>query len=134
MKKHIFDTSETTLTNGIKLITIKRDTQISSIHVGINIGALYEKEEKEERGIAHFIEHMLFKGTKNRNNETLNNELESLGGEYNAYTDYNCTVFSTTTLSEEVENSMKLLGDIVTNSIFPQEQMKKKKEELLLRK
>ena len=62
MKKHIFDTSETTLTNGIKLITIKRDTQISSIHVGINIGALYEKEE--ERGIAHFIEHMLFKGTK----------------------------------------------------------------------
>ena len=67
------------------------------------------------------------KELKNRNNETLNNELESLGGEYNAYTDYNCTVFSTTTLSEEVENSMKLLGDIVTNSIFPQEQMEKER-------
>ena len=125
MKEHIFDTSEITLVNGIKLITIKRDTQISSVHVGINIGALYEREE--ERGIAHFIEHMLFKGTKNRDNETLNNELENLGGEYNAYTDYNCTVFSSTTLSEEVENSIKLLADLVSNSIFPKEQIEKER-------
>lgn len=125
MKEHIFDTSEITLVNGIKLITIKRDTQISSVHVGVNIGALYEREE--ERGIAHFIEHMLFKGTKNRDNETLNNELENLGGEYNAYTDYNCTVFSSTTLSEEVENSIKLLADLVSNSIFPKEQIEKER-------
>lgn len=125
MKKHIFDTSEITLVNGIKLITIKRDTQISSVHVGINIGALYEREE--ERGIAHFIEHMLFKGTKNRDNEALNNELENLGGEYNAYTDYNCTVFSSTTLSEEVENSIKLLADLVSNSTFPREQIEKER-------
>ncbi len=125
MKEHIFDTSEITLVNGIKLITIKRDTQISSVHVGVNIGALYEREE--ERGIAHFIEHMLFKGTKNRDNETLNNELENLGGEYNAYTDYNCTVFSSTTLSEEMENSIKLLADLVSNSIFPKEQIEKER-------
>ena len=99
MKKFLFDTMETYLENGLRLITIKKETQIASLNIGVMVGAVCE--ENQERGISHFIEHMLFKGTVNRDNEKLNSDLENLGGEYNAYTDYMSTVFNTTTLNEE---------------------------------
>ncbi|NEU05406.1 pitrilysin family protein [Clostridium sp. ATCC 25772] len=121
----MFDTCDIILENGIRLITIKKETQLASVHVGFNIGALYEVNDK--KGIAHFVEHMLFKGTKNRDNEALNYELECLGGEYNAYTDYKCTVYSTTTLNEELNKSLDLLADLTTNSIFPRKQLEKER-------
>ncbi|HAK44263.1 MAG TPA: peptidase M16, partial [Clostridium sp.] len=91
MKKFLFDTMETYLENGLRLITIKKETQIASLNIGVKVGAVCES--KNERGISHFIEHMLFKGTVHRDNEKLNGDLENLGGEYNAYTDYMSTVF-----------------------------------------
>ncbi|MBU5225792.1 insulinase family protein [Clostridium senegalense] len=121
----MFDTCDIILENGIRLITIKKETQLASVHVGFNIGALYEMNDK--KGIAHFVEHMLFKGTKNRDNEVLNYELECLGGEYNAYTDYKCTVYSTTTLNEELNKSLDLLADLTINSIFPRKQLEKER-------
>jgi predicted Zn-dependent peptidase len=129
MSKEIFNTRQTELSNGIKLITIKKDSQIAAVHVGINIGSLFE--EKKEKGIAHFIEHMLFKGTTNRNNEKLNSDLENLGGEYNAYTDFNCTVYSTTILGEELENGVILLGDMLLNSTFPTDEIEKERGVIL---
>lgn len=129
MKKALFDTLETKLENGLTLVSIKKDTQIASLHVGIGIGGMYESTK--ERGISHFIEHMVFKGTKSRSNEKLNSDLESLGGEYNAYTDYTCTVFNTTTLNEELPNSVELLGDLVTNSIFPEDELEKERGVIL---
>lgn len=121
----MFQSKRHKLFNGIELISVKKDTQIFSIHIGIKVGSLYEKAS--ERGISHFIEHMLFKGTDKRDNEKLNNNLEALGGEYNAYTDHNCTVFSVTALSEEFENSIELLSDMIKNSIFTEEEMKKER-------
>lgn len=129
MSKEIFNTRQTELSNGIKLISIKKDSQIAAVHVGINIGSLFE--EKKEKGIAHFIEHMLFKGTTNRNNEKLNSDLENLGGEYNAYTDFNCTVYSATILGEELENAVTLLGDMLLNSTFPIEEIEKERGVIL---
>jgi len=129
MGKEIFNTKQTLLSNGIKLITIKKDSQIAAVHVGVNIGSLFE--EKNEKGIAHFIEHMLFKGTHQRTNEKLNNDLENLGGEYNAYTDFNCTVYSATVLNEELENSLTLLGDMLLNSIFPINEIEKERGVIL---
>jgi predicted Zn-dependent peptidase len=129
MSKEVFNAKQTELSNGIKLITIKKDSQIAAVHVGINIGSLFE--ERKEKGIAHFIEHMLFKGTLNRNNEKLNNDLENLGGEYNAYTDFNCTVYSATILGEELENGVTLLGDMLLNSIFPVEEIEKERGVIL---
>ncbi|MGH4138949.1 M16 family metallopeptidase [Clostridium sp.] len=129
MNKEIFNTKQTELSSGIKLITIKKDSQISAVHVGINIGSLYE--EKNEKGIAHFIEHMLFKGTVSRTNEKLNSELENLGGEYNAYTDFNCTVYSSTILNEELENVVSLMGDMVLNSTFPKDEIEKERGVIL---
>ncbi len=129
MSKEIFNTKQTELSNGIKLITIKKDSQIAAVHAGINIGSLFE--EKQEKGIAHFIEHMLFKGTESRTNEKLNSDLENLGGEYNAYTDFNCTVYSATILSEELENSLILFGDMLLNSTFPKAEIEKERGVIL---
>lgn len=129
MKKKVFDSRDTILKNGIRLITIKRDTRIASMHCGIKIGPIYE--EVEEKGISHFIEHMMFKGTKNRNNEELNDCLEQLGGEYNAYTDYTSTVYSITALEEELEAGISLVSDMIVNSIFPSEEIEKERSVIL---
>jgi len=129
MSKEIFNTKQTELSNGIMLITIKRDSQISAIHAGVNIGSFYE--EKTEKGIAHFIEHMLFKGTVSRTNEKLNSDLENLGGEYNAYTDFNCTVYSATILNEELEKAIELMGDMLLNSTFPKDEIEKERGVIL---
>lgn len=129
MDKSIFDLNKYTLENGINLITIKKDTQLASINLGVKIGSIYEK--KENRGIAHFVEHMMFKGTKNRNNEKLNEELEARAGEYNAYTDYTSTVYSITALREEFIKSLELISDMVKNSNFPQEELEKERGVIL---
>lgn len=112
-----------TLDNGLKVITIKKDTQIASLNIGINIGSLYEKDS--ERGLSHFIEHMLFKGTKTRNNEELNKKLEFLGGDYNAYTDNSNTVFTVSCIEEEIGNAIELLGDMLMNSVMDENEIVK---------
>lgn len=125
MKRWTFDENTIILPNGLKVITIKKDTRLASINIGVNIGSLYEDEK--ELGMSHFVEHMLFKGTKNRSNEQLNRELEFLGGDYNAYTDYISTVYSITCLDEEFEKGIELLSDMFLNSSFDEKEMKKEK-------
>jgi len=125
----MFNYSNIVLPNGIKLISIKKDTGVVSVHMGVKIGPLYEK--RSQKGISHFVEHMLFKGTKTRTNEKLNSDLENLGGEYNAYTDHNCTVYSSTALCSEVENILEIFSDMIQNSTFPDEEIEKEKEVIL---
>ena len=129
MLKLNFDVKKHYLENGLEILTIKKDTQIASINLGVKVGAIYES--LEEKGISHFIEHMLFKGTNKRNNEELNDELEALGGEYNAYTDYNSTVYTISCLSEELENACILLGDMITSSNFPEEEIERERGVIL---
>lgn len=129
MKRNLFNTVETFLSNGLQLITVKKETQLASLNIGVRVGAACE--EKKERGISHFIEHMLFKGTINRDNEELNSALENLGGEYNAYTDYTSTVFNTTTLNEELENSIELLADLLQHPTFSEENIEKERGVIL---
>lgn len=129
MVKLNFDVKKHTLKNGLDVITIKRDTQIAAINIGVKVGALYEDEK--EKGISHFIEHLLFKGTKNRSDEQLNEELEALGGEYNAYTDYDATVYTISCLMEEFENAVELLGDMIVNSSFDKEEIEKERGVIL---
>lgn len=129
MKKLTFDAKEHQLDNGLKIVTIKRNTQLMSLQLGVKVGALLENHK--ERGISHFIEHLVFKGTKHRNNEELNNELENLGGEYNAYTDYSSTVYSITALEDELENSIELMADMIINPSFPEEEIEKERGVIL---
>lgn len=122
VERHILD-------NGLEVITIKKDTKITSINIGIKVGSLYENIN--EKGISHFIEHMLFKGTKNRSYETLNDELEFLGGEYNAYTDYTSTVYTISCLDEELKNAIDILGDMIINPKFDKEELEKERSVIL---
>ena len=92
MIKMNFDVNRYKLKNGLEVITINKDTQIASINIGVKVGSLYE--DMNEKGISHFIEHTLFKGTTTRSDEQLNEDFENLGGEYNAYTDYDATVYT----------------------------------------
>lgn len=129
MIKLNFDVKRHTLANGLEVITINKDTQIASINIGVKVGALYENIE--EKGISHFIEHTLFKGTTSRSDEELNEELEALGGEYNAYTDYDATVYTISCLMEEFKNAAELLGDMITNPAFDKDEIEKERGVIL---
>lgn len=129
MIKFNFDVKKHILNNGLEILTIKKETLISSINIGLKVGAI--NEGLKEKGLSHFIEHMLFKGTNKRGNEELNYELEALGGEYNAYTEYNDTVYTISCLSEEFENAVELLGDMIISSNFPEEEIEKERGVIL---
>lgn len=129
MFKINFDVQRNVLNNGLEVITIKKDTKIASINVGVKVGSLYENDS--ERGISHFIEHMIFKGTKKRNYQQINDELEFLGGEYNAYTDYSSTVYTVSSLEEELINAIEVLGDMVTESVFSHKEIEKERGVIL---
>lgn len=129
MIKLNFDVKRHKLNNGLDVITIKKETQIASINIGIKVGALYENIN--EKGISHFIEHALFKGTKTRNDEELNDQLEALGGEYNAYTDYDATVYTISCLIEEFKNGVELLSDMIINPGFDKDEIEKERGVIL---
>lgn len=82
-------------------------------------------------GIAHFTEHMIFKGTAKRSANTLNNYLEKLGGELNAYTTKEETVVYATVLKEDLPKAVELIADIAFNSTFPEKELKKEREVIL---
>ncbi|WP_053957333.1 M16 family metallopeptidase [Inediibacterium massiliense] len=129
MTNKIFNSQEFKLKNGIELVTVKKDTQLFSIHIGLRVGPIYEKES--ERGICHFIEHMLFKGTHKRDNHKINQDFEERAGSYDAYTDYTSTVFSIHALKEEFEISIDLLSDMIMHSTFPKDEIEKEKKVIL---
>ncbi|NLK93697.1 MAG: insulinase family protein [Clostridiales bacterium] len=129
MNKINLDIKKHKLSNGLEVISIKKESQIASINVGVRVGAIYENID--EKGISHFIEHMLFKGTEKRDNKKLNKDLEALGGEYNAYTDYNETVYTISCLSEELKKAVVLLGDMMTSSIFSESEIERERGVIL---
>jgi predicted Zn-dependent peptidase len=119
------DLKEEILSNGIKLVSVKKDTSLFSAQIGVKAGSLNEK--RSEKGYAHFIEHMMFKGTKNRSNQDINYDLESIGGDSNAFTDYTYTVYSITALKEDIKSSLDLLSDMLINPTFKEEEIQKEK-------
>ena len=134
MFKLNFDVKKHLLDNGLEVVTIKKDTKITLINAFKSIfGRRKEKayENIDEKGISHFIEHMLFKGTKDRTYEELNDELEFLGGEYNAYTDYTSTVYTISCLEEELINAIEIIGDMIINPDFNSEELEKERGVIL---
>ena len=129
MVKINFDVKKHKLENGLEVITIKKDTQISSINIGVKVGAL--NESLNEKGISHYIEHMLFKGTEKRTFQKLNDDLEALGGEYNAYTDFSQTVYSISCLEDELKSAIEILSDMLICSKFPEEEIEKERGVIL---
>lgn len=123
-------TTYTTLfENGLRFGFKQATSPVAYCALTINAGT--RDENISQGGIAHLTEHMLFKGTKNRGARGINNFLEKLGGELNAYTTKEETVIHATVLKEDLPKAIELLHDIVFNSIFPESELAKEKEVVL---
>ncbi|HRZ97335.1 MAG TPA: insulinase family protein, partial [Paludibacter sp.] len=110
-----------TFPSGLKLI---HKPDIGAVtYCGMVINAGSRDESAEEEGMAHFIEHMLFKGTKKRRAGHIINRLENVGGELNAFTSKEETVVYAAVLTEHTERAVDLIGDVVFNSLFPQKEI-----------
>ena len=112
-----------TLPNGLRLIFKPDKSAVTYCGIVINTGSRDELEH--EQGMAHFIEHMLFKGTEKRRSGHIINRLEHVGGELNAFTGKEETVVYATVLNEYTDRAMELLADIVFHSSFPQKEIDK---------
>ena len=105
------------LENGIKVITYKMP-EMRSVSVGLWLNVGSRSETPENNGVSHFIEHMLFKGTKKRNAKKISQIFDSIGGQLNAFTGKECTCFYSKTLSNYLELSLDVLSDMYFDSLF----------------
>ncbi len=117
------------LPNGLRIIHQPFPSEISYCGIVVNTGS--RDEFPDEHGMAHFVEHLLFKGTKKRKAHHVINRMENVGGELNAYTTKEETFIYTTFLSEYFERAMELLSDIVFHSTFPENQILKERDVIL---
>lgn len=115
--------------NGLRLIYQQHISEVS--HFGIIVNAGTRDESKDIMGMAHFIEHMLFKGTKKRRALQILNRLEEVGGEMNAYTTKESTCIYASFTSGYLNRAVDLLTDIAFNSTFPEKEMQKEKGVIL---
>ena len=118
-----------TLENGLRVIHRQFPSEISYCGIAVNTGS--RDEDAHEWGMAHFVEHMLFKGTKRRRAHHISNRMENVGGDLNAYTTKEETFIYSTFLKEYFPRAVELLSDIIFNSEFPQIQIEREREVVL---
>ena len=115
-----------TLDNGLRIIHLPSDSKV--VYCGYQINAGTRDEEPGEEGLAHFCEHVTFKGTERRKAWHILNCLESVGGDLNAYTNKEGTVYYSAILKEHIARAVDLLSDIVFHSVYPQAEIDKEVE------
>ena len=115
-----------TLDNGLRIIHLPSDSKV--VYCGYQINAGTRNEEPGEEGLAHFCEHVTFKGTERRKAWHILNCLESVGGDLNAYTNKEGTVYYSAILKEHIARAVDLLTDIVFHSVYPQVEIDKEVE------
>ena len=115
-----------TLDNGLRIIHLPSDSKV--VYCGYQINAGTRNEEPGEEGLAHFCEHVTFKGTERRKAWHILNCLESVGGDLNAYTNKEGTVYYSAILKEHITRAVDLLTDIVFHSVYPQAEIDKEVE------
>ena len=118
------------LSNGIRVVHQQLATT-KIVHCGIIIDIGSRDENPDNQGIAHFWEHMAFKGTKRRRSFNIINSLDSVGGELNAYTDKEKVVFYASVRDEYFERAVDVLSDISFHSVFPDYQIEKERGVIL---
>lgn len=116
-----------TLPNGVRIVT-EEIPHVRSVAIGLWIGAGTRDESEENRGISHFIEHMLFKGTKKRSAKELAETLEAVGGQLNAFTTKEYTCYYAKILDEDFELAVDVLSDMYFNSRFEPKEIEKEKK------
>ena len=118
-----------TLSNGLRVVTWQREGLVSYIGVTVNAGSRDEGETRQ--GLAHFVEHTIFKGTDRRRAHQISSRMETVGGELNAYTSKEETMVYTNAPSGNEERAMELLADLVISSRFPTEEIEREKEVII---
>ncbi|MBL4804696.1 MAG: insulinase family protein [Alphaproteobacteria bacterium] len=120
----------TTLDNGVRVIT---DTvpSMHSVAVGIWVGVGTRHENLAHNGVAHMVEHMLFKGTKKRNALQIAEEIENVGGSMNAYTSREITSYHIHLLAEDLPLGLEVLGDMYLHSTLPQDEIERERGVIL---
>jgi predicted Zn-dependent peptidase len=118
-----------TLKNGIRLVHINSDSPVAHFGLLVNTGSRDEKEQ--EHGMAHFIEHVIFKGTKKRRAYHILSRLDDVGGDLNAYTTKEETAFYASFLAGHYERSIELISDIVFNSVYPDNELAKERDVII---
>lgn len=121
--------NEHTLSNGLRIIHEPNLSKVS--YCGFAIDAGTRDEAESEQGMAHFVEHLIFKGTQKRKAWHILNRMENVGGDLNAYTNKEETVVYAAFLTEHLERALELLGDIVFHSTFPQHEIEKETEVII---
>lgn len=120
------DYSTHTLPCGLRIIFLPDDSQVVYCGFELNVGS--RQEQASEEGLAHFCEHTTFKGTQRRSSLQILNCLESVGGDLNAFTTKEDTVFYAAILKEHLPRAVDLLSDIVFHSVYPQQEIDKEVE------
>jgi predicted Zn-dependent peptidase len=118
-----------TLSNRIRVVYVHAPAQVA--HLGVTILAGSRYETKAEDGLAHFLEHCIFKGTKKRRSLHILSRLDSVGGELNAYTTKEEICVYASFTKEYIRRSSELISDIILNSTFPPKEIEKEKEIIL---
>jgi processing peptidase subunit beta len=127
---HAWPTTQvTTLDNGLRVATEPGHGETATVGVWIDTGSRYETEKNN--GVAHFLEHMSFKGTFRRTRQALEQEVENLGGHLNAYTSRESTVFYAKVFKNDVPQAMDILSDILTNSKIEAEDIERERDTIL---
>lgn len=121
--------STLTLGNGIRCVHRRVKSPVANIALTVNSGT--RDESPEQHGVAHLVEHLLFKGTGRRTAFQINNRLESVGGELNAFTSKEETVIHASSLNRDYTKGVDLLCDMMFNSLYAQREVDKEKEVII---
>ncbi len=120
------DYNQHTLANGLRIIHEPSASQVA--YAGFAVDAGTRDERTEEHGMAHFVEHLIFKGTTKRRAWHILNRMENVGGDLNAYTNKEEMVVYASFLSQDIDRAVELMADMVFHSIFPQQEIDKERE------
>lgn len=118
--------NRTVLENGIRIVS-ESIPHVKSISLGVWVDVGSRDENELNNGIAHFIEHMVFKGTKKRNTREIAEFVENIGGYLNAFTTKENTCFYVRILSEHLKEGVEILSDIIQNPVFAKSEIEKEK-------
>jgi len=117
------------LKNGLAVLINQRPTKSVAIEVTVKVGS--NDESLKVKGISHFVEHMLFEGTKNRTAQQIANEIESIGGDINALTSGERTSYYIVVLHKHIDLALDVLSDIITNPLFDEKMVEKERKVIL---
>ncbi len=118
-----------TLTNGLRMVHLQNTSKVGYCGIIVNAGS--RDEQAGVYGLAHFVEHTIFKGTKRRKYWHITNRMEQVGGELNAYTSKEETMIYSAFPIEHYDRAIELLSDLITNSTFPTSEIDKEREVIL---